>query len=342
MKLLIITQAVDTNDPVLGFFVRWIESLAARVEIVNVICLKEGEHTLPENVLVHSLGKEAGVTRLEYLEHFYTYIWKLRNEYDAVFVHMNEEYVLLGGLFWRIAGKRIYMWRNHYRGSWRTWLAGVLCTKVFCTSKHSYTVRFKNTVIMPVGVDLDRFTSENTAARNPRSILFLARIAPSKRPEMFIDALGEVLARGISFTASLYGSPLPRNEAYAASLKTRAEAFELHDRLHFFAGIPNHKAPNLYRSHDIFVNCTPSGAFDKTLFEAAACGCRVIASSDDFRDTAGNGSFAPDTESLTNKLIHALSADKDTVARERILMQALARGESLGTLVDRLLLEWGN
>lgn len=28
MKLLIVTQVVDTEDPALGFFVRWIEELA--------------------------------------------------------------------------------------------------------------------------------------------------------------------------------------------------------------------------------------------------------------------------------------------------------------------------
>ena len=32
MKLLIVTQAVDTEDPVLGFFVRWIEELGKHVE----------------------------------------------------------------------------------------------------------------------------------------------------------------------------------------------------------------------------------------------------------------------------------------------------------------------
>ena len=39
-KLLIVTQAVDTEEPALGFFVRWIEELAKRVESVEVICLK--------------------------------------------------------------------------------------------------------------------------------------------------------------------------------------------------------------------------------------------------------------------------------------------------------------
>lgn len=337
MKLLVLTQAVDANDPVLGFFTHWIQELAGRVESVEVICLKKGMYTLPENVCVHSLGKEEGAGRITYLRRFYTYIWKLRHDYDAVFVHMNEEYVLLGGLALRLWGKRVYMWRNHYAGSWRTRLAVFFCTKVFCTSKHSFTARFKKTVLMPVGIDLALFGEGAAVLREHRSILFLARIASSKRPEMFIDALGEVLAKGISFTASIYGSPLIADEPYHESLKARAESLGLHDRLRFYAGIPNEEAPAVYLAHDIFVNCSPSGMFDKTLFEAAACGCRVIAASDDFRDAAGEEAYAPDTESLAERLIQALNADEDAIARDRVRMQALARAESLGTLMDRLL-----
>lgn len=339
MRLLVTTQAVDVNDPGLGFFIHWLEKLSSRMELVNVICLKEGEHALPVNVRVHSLGKEDGVGRSTYIKRFYTYIWKLRNEYDAVFVHMNEEYALLGGIPWLLRGKRMYMWRNHAKGSWRTRMAVLLSHKIFCTSKHSFTARFRKTVLMPVGIDLDQFSELERIVRTPRSILFLARIAPVKRPEMFIDALGKMLARGISFTASIYGSALPEDGSYHASLHARAESFGLHDRLRFYAGVPNHETPPVYSSHDIFVNCTPVGSMDKTMFEAAACGCRVIASSDDFRDAAGEEYYAPDTEMLVERLTAMLAQDEDDVARSRIQMQALALGESLGTLADRLTAE---
>ena len=71
---------------------------------------------------------------------------------------MNQEYVLIAGWLWKLLGKRTYLWRNHYAGSWLTDVAAVFCTKVFCTSKHSYTVKYKKTVLMPVGVDTERFT----------------------------------------------------------------------------------------------------------------------------------------------------------------------------------------
>src|SRR3989338_2534636 len=136
MRLLIITQAVDNNDPVLGFFVSWIRELSKRFESVDVICLREGTHSLPANVSVHSLGKEnleienwklKILRRPLYIMRFYRYAWSLRRSYDAVFVHMNQEYVLLGAILWKLLGKRVYMWRNHYSGGALTDTAAFFC-----------------------------------------------------------------------------------------------------------------------------------------------------------------------------------------------------------------------
>ena len=58
MKLLIITQKVDINDDLLGFFHGWIAEFVRQCEQVTVICLQKGEYDLPRNVRVLSLGKE--------------------------------------------------------------------------------------------------------------------------------------------------------------------------------------------------------------------------------------------------------------------------------------------
>ena len=113
MRLLIVTQAVDTEDSALGFFHRWIQEFATHCESVHVICLKEGAHDLPANVSIHTLGKEGGRSRVKYVTRFYRYVFGLRAEYDAVFVHMNPEYVILGGAYWRLTGKKIALWYVH-------------------------------------------------------------------------------------------------------------------------------------------------------------------------------------------------------------------------------------
>src|SRR3989344_1998355 len=113
MKLLIITQKVDKNDPILGFFHAWLNEFAKNLESIIVICLYKGEVNLPNNVKVLPLGKENGVSRIKYIFNFYKYIWNERKNYDKVFVHMNPIYVILGGFAWSFLGKRIALWYTH-------------------------------------------------------------------------------------------------------------------------------------------------------------------------------------------------------------------------------------
>ncbi len=335
MRLLIVTQAVDTENQALGFFVDWIAALAKRFETITVICLTEGAHELPENVTVHSLGKEKGRrSKLAYAIRFKWLAWKLRGEYDAAFVHMNQEYILIAGPLWKLLGKPAYLWRNHYDGSWLTDIAALFCTKVFCTSAHSYTARFKKTMLMPVGVDTARFHLDPSVEHKPRSILFLARIAPSKRPDLFIEALGLLLAEGISFVASVYGSPLAVDTAYYESLKARAETLGLHDRVRFYPGVANAKAPAIYGTHEIFVNCSRSGMLDKTIYEAAASGCLVLAASEDIAATIGDAFSFTDAESLAARLRTFLTVESSPESRQEL--QALAERNSLSALMDTL------
>jgi glycosyltransferase involved in cell wall biosynthesis len=340
MKLLFVTQKMDKDDSVLGAYHGWVIELAKRFENITVICLFEGKHELPENVSVYSLGKEKGeVSSLVYAIRFKKLAWKLRHEYDAVFVHMNQEYILIAGCLWKLLGKRIYMWRNHYAGSWATDLAAAFCTKVFCTSRYSYTAKYKKTVFMPVGIPISRFNTDSSIVRMPRSILFLSRIAPSKHPDILLEALVLLKQKGIAFTASFYGDPIPENESYYDFLKQKSESAGLSEVVKFHAGIPNAETPDVYRAHEIFVNCSPSGMFDKTIFEAAASGCLVLASSKDFAALAGEQFYFDRPESLAKRLETMLALSASEEEKIDLQMQFLAQKQSLATLVDSLVRE---
>jgi len=202
-------------------------------------------------------------------------MWKLRHDYDAVFVHMNEEYMLLGGLFWRLAGKKVVLWRNHKMGSWRTRLAAMFARMVCYTSPEAFVSRYTNAVAMPIGIDTDFFTPPTERA--PASILFLGRLDPVKRVELFIDALEKV---DTPFQADIYGSPTEGNEDYAAGVvrsATRVPELTMHP------SVPHERTRELYRTHAIYVNLTPSGSFDKTIGEAMSSGCIVVAANEALR-----------------------------------------------------------
>ncbi len=276
MRLLILTQKVDRNDPVLGFFHRWIEEFSKNCESLTTICLEEKEYVLPKNVKILSLGKEIGRSRLNYIFKFYKYIWQERKKYDFVFVHMNPEYVVLGGWFWRIWGKKVYLWYNHRYGNFIAKFASLLVDVIFFTSSFSFFSKNKKAIQAPVGIDTNIFypSLEEKAAG---TILSLGRIAPVKKIEILIEALKILDSKGFNFHLDIVGQVLDRDSGYYYKIKQRSQELVNKNKIHFLGSIINRQTPIYYRKNEVCVNLTDSGSLDKTIFEAMACGCVVVA-----------------------------------------------------------------
>ncbi len=330
MRILVLTQAVDTEDRALGFFHTWLSSLAAHAEMLDVVCLKEGSHSLPHNIRVHSLGKERGYGVVRYIANLYRYAFSLR--YDTVFVHMNEEYVLLCGPIWRLMGKKVVMWRNHKMGSWRTQLA-VLFSSVVChTSPDAYVAYSSKAVRMPIGIDTDFFAlPQNPAPQG--SVLFLGRLDPVKKVEVFVEALKNVK---LPFRAELFGSPTEPGSAYAQRIEEMSKDVR---SLGLFLGVPFAQTADLYRSHAVYVNITPSGSFDKTIGEAMACGSLVVCVNDVVQEVVPKELLARDGDvrDIARAIDAALAlsaAGRDEVVRAQ--HRWVEEKHSLKALIGRL------
>lgn len=338
MRLLIVTQAVDQGDPVLGFFHRWIEAIAGQAEHVRVICLKEGRHALPANVTVSSLGKESGRSRFKYITRFYSYVWKYRNEYDAVFVHMNQEYVLLAGVVWKFLGKKVVLWRNHKKGSLWTTIACALADSVCYTSPAAYVANAKNAVMMPVGIDTDEFVPRD--APRPHSVLFLGRLDEVKNVHVFTAALTHMYEAGTQFVAGIYGSPTEPNSKYAHDVRNQAAVLALEGVLSVHEGVTNAEAAKLFSEYEVYVNLTPSGSFDKTIGEAMAAGAIVVAMNDAVKSVVPTELFVADEapESTARAIAAALDLSPDVRERVRTVSRRYIHEEhSLAKLVAKLM-----
>jgi glycosyltransferase involved in cell wall biosynthesis len=271
MNLLVITQKVNFTDPLLGFFHRWLEVLAKRQSHILVLCLEKGHYDLPENVEVVSLGKERGGSRLRYIFRFYCFIFSERRNYEVVFVHMNQEYIILAGFLWKLLRKKVYLWRNHPKGSFLTRIAVFFSDRVFCTSPESFTARFKKTKVMPVGIDTEIFSPSASMLKKPNSLLFLGRIAPVKKLETIIEALKILHQTNKNFLATIAGGVLPKDKNYAEMIKNKVKKYGLTETVIFEGAVSQNRSVELYRNHQIFLSTTPSGSMDKTQFEAMAC-----------------------------------------------------------------------
>ena len=60
-NLLIITQKVDRDDQLLGFFIPWLRKFADHFEKVTVLCLEQGSFNLPNLVQVKAALSSIGI-----------------------------------------------------------------------------------------------------------------------------------------------------------------------------------------------------------------------------------------------------------------------------------------
>src|SRR3989344_3493663 len=204
INLLVCTEAIDRNDPLLGFFHDWVQEFARHAHRVHVICLGYGARNLPANVMEHSLGKEVirssgtGVfrvlKRLRYSARFLGNAWRLRKQYDTVLVHLSPEYILLAGFLWHLLGKRIGFWYNDKEASLLVRFAIKLSDVVFYSNRDSFVAKSPNARLIPMGVDTDIYmTHERKATSN--SLLFLGRITPKKKLDTILAGFAQVRER---------------------------------------------------------------------------------------------------------------------------------------------------
>lgn len=322
MRLCIITQTVDRTDPVLGFFHAWIAAFAARCEQVIVVCLREGEHCLPANVRVLSLGKEEHMpplppvggrgwhvctrTRLSYLARFYRYLWRERHAYDTVLVHMNPEYVVLGAPLWRVLGKRVALWYTHKAVTVWLRVAVHLAHIIFTASKESFRIPSAKVRVVGHGIDVDMFAyhpslplplvrgggldvvppplSRGSVGGAVR-LVCVGRISRTKRQDLVLEALALVCAQGMDMNLVVVGAPLTdADRAYERKLRARTHELGLTDVVRWEGGVPHGDLPRYLLAADLFVHTSETGSLDKVVLEALAAGCALVTTSEAVRD----------------------------------------------------------
>jgi len=321
MKLLILTQIVDTEDPVLGFFHTWIETFARNVEQVTVICLREGKHNLPENVRVLSLGKESGVSRLKYILNFYRYIFRERKNYDTVFVHMNQVYVILGGLLWRLWGKTVGLWYTHKTVSVSLRLAEKMVHRVFSASATSFRLPSRKLVVTGHGIDTDIFVpKEEGRSAQTLQVLTAGRIAEVKGHMLILEAVHTLKGKGVSVHLTIVGAPVTKEDSqFTAKLQTRVEDLRMRENVSFVGSVPHTEMVKYFQNTDVFVNASATESLDKTILEAMACGATVVSSNDSaealLKDICPECIFKKQDG---NTLVHALSFVRDADVRRRV------------------------
>ena len=344
-KLLIITQKVDSSDPILGFFVRWIEEFSKYTEKLTVICLEKGEYDLPENVKVLSLGKEAGKSRVKYLFNFYRHIWRERKNYDAVFVHMNPEYVIWGWADWKILGKKIALWYTHKSVDLKLRLAEKLVNKIFTASRESFRLLSKKVEVLGHGIDTNKFSTQKSPVyaeaftdkklSDKLRVITAGRIAPIKNLKILINTAEILKNQRSDFEVKIVGKAITESDKiYFEELELMIQKKGL-EKIVSFAGPYLHLImPDFYNEGDVLVNLSETGSVDKAVLEAMACGITVITSNEAFKNILPSRYFLDQKtpEALAEKLQKLLGENRPNLELRDIVVQ----NHSLDKLIKKI------
>ena len=252
MRLLVVTQKVDRNDAILGFFHRWLIEFAKQWEHVYVICLEEGSYALPENISVFSLGKEKNISRLKYVSRFFKYIFMHRNDYDAVFIHMNPIYLVLAGWFWKLLHKRIGLWYVHKHVDLKLRIAHIFADEIFSAAKESFRLKSKKLHILGHGIDLSQFvcpprlpsgeTGSSKGLGSPVEILTVGRITKIKNCDIILKTARLLKDKHkLFFKLTFVGTPISKEDRlFFEKLKRLTNEYNLTDRVVFRGAVPHH------------------------------------------------------------------------------------------------------
>lgn len=272
MKLLFVTQKINEKDDDLAFVTQWIDEFIKNGFEVTTLCLEKGE--FDDRFPVYSLGKEEGRSKLAQIAAFYRFIFSHR--FDRVFVHMNPEYFTLGGWWWLLQGSKMYLWYTHYTTHIHLKLAAFYSTCMFAATKQSLPQYDKSPkkIVTGHGVDVEYWQHENRCV-DPRKMIMVHRLMPSKRVELGIEALTHLPEE---YTLTIYGRPnVPE---YFQQLQQLVKEKNLESRVTFKGPVPMPELRDVYVNYRIMVNMA-SETIDKTMLEAMCNGVYPIT-------TAGN------------------------------------------------------
>jgi len=321
VNLLIITQKVDKEDPILGFFHNWLEKFSDEVKNLYVISLYKGEVDLPDNVTVLSLGKEKGSGKIVQFLKLQKYLVKVLPKVNGIFVHMCPEYVLFAGPLAKLYNKKILLWFVHKSVNWKLWLAEKLVNKIYTSSKNSCRLESKKIEVAGHGVDTDLFKPVDNA-EHKKEIICVGRISPIKDQLTFVKAASIIYKKDPSFDYKfkIIGAPyLETDKKYNDKLRDYVRQNDLGERVEFIDKVNYLEMPMLYNESSLLVNLCPTGGMDKVVLEAMAFNLPVIVCNQSFKGCISEGRFfeCGSAQDLANKIMSNIGVSQNS--RQTIL-----------------------
>lgn len=196
------------------------------------------------------------------------------------------------------------------------------------------TVEF---MVIPNGVEIDRFRPISRSAPPRVKILFIGRLIPRKGFQRVVQALPRLrqLAK-VPFEVEVVGTG-----AYRPELDGLAEQLGVSDLIRYVGSVPYERLHESYQYADIFVLTSLSEGMPSVILEAMSCGLPIVASNvggnnEIVRDGA-NGYLVPDDSEVIaerlGRLVNDQSLRQEMGQRSRALAKQYDWGNIMGQYI---------
>lgn len=344
MRWIMTTRKLDPDDDRAGFVMRWIETLAARLDHLDVICQETANPPLPENVRAHSLGKEVGKGRTEQawrLSQFFRY---LLPQADGVFCHMIPRYAIFAAPWTTRYHKPLVLWYTHRQLSRELRLAAALATHIVTASPSSFPLPSDKVHVVGHGIETTLFPLAD-GEDYPPSIIHVARLSRIKGQDRLLRAVSRLAGWGDAgpFRVHIVGGPVENEPDYPTELDTLTRQLDPEPPVTFTGPLARPVLAAVVEDCAIAVNLSPPGLFDKAALETMLAGKPTLVMNTDFLPVLGDAAdllYLPhdaDDDQLAERLAYLLAMGPQERAilgqelRERVIGE-----HSLGTLMDRI------
>lgn len=348
MRILVVTQKIDADHPVLAQTVDVVRELAARCEAVDVLCDSVGRHDLPANVRLRTFGAGTRVGRgLRYMRAFAALALPRATRPSAVLIHMVPLFALLAAPLVKPLRIPMLLWYTHWNPSRSLRLALPLVDVVMSVSRGSFPLATPKLQATGHAIDVAQFAPAQPATRQDGRLRLLAlgRTARWKGYDTMLEALEAAVRRGCDAQLEIRGPQLTDDErAHRAELEEAVRASPaLRDRVRIEPPLARDELPRLLAGADALLSATqPRGSetLDKVVYEAAACEVPVLASNEALEEFLDGLplqlSFPPrDADALADRLV-ALAAAEPSVraATGAELRRRVVSAHSVGSWAD--------
>lgn len=152
---------------------------------------------------------------------------------------------------------------------------------VMTISMKATNVDMKKVMILPKGIDLEKFSNKNPSNAAKINAIVTRSLTTDYRHSIILKAFGILNNKGLNFDLTIIG-----DGKELAKLKRLANKLNIESKVNFTGRIPNTELPKLLQQSNIYISMPITEGVSASLFEAMASNCYPIVT-----DISGNQSW---------------------------------------------------